>query len=66
MRPYFFAFLLAALPLMAQEEIPHETPEQIQHELDEAETQYKHALEMFNPWYAGPLLTGSAPSLKIR
>jgi len=45
---------------MAQEAVPHETPEQIQHELDDAETQYKHALEMFNPWYAGPLLTGSA------
>ena len=50
-------FLSIPLFLLAQEDL---TPEQIQEELDADEAQFKHAKEMFNPWYAGPLLTGSA------
>jgi hypothetical protein len=42
------------------EEEKVESPEQIQQELNTAEAQFKTAQEMFNPWYAGPLLTGSA------
>ncbi len=38
----------------------HKTPQQIQAELDAAETQLKRAEEMFDPWYTGPLLTPSA------
>lgn len=38
------------------------TPEEIQKELDDAETTYKKAKSMFNPWYTGPLVTPS-PSM---
>lgn len=52
---------LAPLALRAQQvqdqSIP---PEQIEEELTQAEQQYQHALELFNPWYTGPLLTPSA------
>ncbi|MDE3046130.1 MAG: hypothetical protein KGJ02_05755 [Verrucomicrobiota bacterium] len=36
------------------------SPEEIQQELNDAEKQFQRAKEMFNPWYSGPLLTGSA------
>lgn len=39
-----------------------ETPpslEEIQKQLDQAEADFQAAKEMFNPWYGGPLLTGS-------
>jgi hypothetical protein len=59
-----FLFLVPFL-LYSQEppeELPreHKSPQEIQKELDDAEAQYKDALEMFNPWYSGPLLTGSS------
>ncbi|HSX25826.1 MAG TPA: hypothetical protein VLE89_02320 [Chlamydiales bacterium] len=38
----------------------HESPQQIEAELDAAESQFNRAKEMFNPWYTGPLLTPSA------
>lgn len=41
-------------------EEPIKTPEEIQRELEQDEILFKQALEMFNPWYAGPLLTGGA------
>jgi hypothetical protein len=60
----FFSLLAftAALPLFtfAEEAQRIKSPEEIQRELDEDEVLFKHAQEMFNPWYAGPLLTGSA------
>lgn len=65
--------LFASLPLlgMTQEEIFYpiadakkeeriKSPEEIQMDLDAAEILFKHAQEMFDPWYAGPLLTGTA------
>ncbi len=53
--------VLAVLPvfLLAQDE-PVKTPEEIEVELTEDEKLFKEAQEMFNPWYAGPLLTGGA------
>ncbi|MBI2743412.1 MAG: transporter [Chlamydiales bacterium] len=36
------------------------TPEEIEQELSYDEKLFKEAQEMFNPWYAGPLLTGGA------
>jgi hypothetical protein len=62
MKQWIIGFVLLTTCLSAQERspLPHESPEQIQEELNDAETQFKHAQEMFNPWYAGPLLTGSA------
>ncbi len=39
---------------------PYVSPEEVQAQLTEAEAQYNHALELFNPWYTGPLITPSA------
>lgn len=47
------------LPLLAWSQ-QQKTPEEIQKELDAAETKYKIAKSMFNPWYTGPLVTPSA------
>ncbi len=55
----FFAFFLLPLLLLAQD-MPHKSPEEIQQELDSAEAQFTRAQKMFNPWYAGPLVTPSA------
>lgn len=44
----------------AQSSQPYVSPEEVQAQLAEAEAQYQHALELFNPWYTGPLLTPSA------
>lgn len=55
--------LTAAIPamLLAQENPePIKTPQEIQQELMEDEKLYQKALDMFNPWYTGPLLTPSA------
>lgn len=40
------------------------SPEVIEKQLEDAEALFQQASEMFNPWYAGPLLTGSAHVLK--
>jgi hypothetical protein len=53
---FIFLFLVPSL-IYGQN---HKTPEQIQMELDLAEAQFKKSKEMFNPWYAGPLVTPSA------
>jgi len=47
---------LFPLLLLAQDK----SPQEIQEELNHAEAQFEHAKELFNPWYAGPLITGSA------
>lgn len=52
-------FFLLGLSLFAQDV---KTAEEIQQELNEAEAQFEQAKKMFNPWYAGPLVTPS-PSL---
>ena len=52
----FLAFLLP-LAMYAQ---THKTAEEIQQELNEAESHFKRSQEMFNPWDAGPLVTPSA------
>lgn len=43
-------------------EVPYTPPPQavIESELEQAERDYQAAKEMFNPWYTGPLITGSA------
>jgi hypothetical protein len=53
MNKYILTFILPVF-LLAQ------STQQIQKELNEAQAQYEHAKELFNPWYSGPLLTGSA------
>lgn len=54
-----YLFVLFFIPFMicGQE---HKTPEEIEQELQVAETQFQNAKEMFNPWYTGPLITPSA------
>ncbi len=56
MRPFLMLFLVP-LWICAQ---PIKSPQQIQAELDQAESQFKKSKEMFNPWYTGPLVTPSA------
>jgi hypothetical protein len=41
------------------------TPQQIQQQLDQAEIDFKHAQEMFSPWYTGPLITPSATVMDL-
>jgi hypothetical protein len=53
-------WILFVIPwiLLAQEE--HKSPQEIEEELQVAETQFQKALEMFDPWYTGPLVTPSS------
>ncbi len=53
---------LCLVPLLLFCQTTHKSPREIQEELDQAEKRLQHAEELFNPWYAGPLLTGS-PSM---
>jgi hypothetical protein len=58
---FFCAAVTAAISSMvfgAEEVI--KTPEQIQIELNQDEALFRQAEKMFNPWYAGPLLTGGS------
>jgi hypothetical protein len=57
---HLFLFFLIPFALSAQNSTPHKSPEEIQQELDSAEAQFSRAQKMFNPWYAGPLVTPSA------
>jgi hypothetical protein len=59
-KKWVFSYLAFVCALSAQTEKPIKSPEQIQQELNEAQAKFQHAKELFNPWYAGPLLTGSA------
>ncbi len=59
MNPFlFFAVIFFFLSQAFSENSP--SPQQVQQEIDQAERTFKKAEKMFNPWYAGPLLTGSA------
>ena len=62
MRKIFYLFILP-IALFAQGD--HKTPEQIQQELNDAEAQFTRATKMFNPWYAGPLVTPSASMMPV-
>jgi hypothetical protein len=57
----FFLLSIMSIPssVRAEEDAPV-TPELIQQELTDAEQKFKEAKEMFNPWYAGPILAPSA------
>jgi len=54
--------LLQGLEKLAQtsDEERIKSPQEVQQELDRDEKLFEEAQEMFNPWYTGPLLTGSA------
>lgn len=41
------------------------SPEQIQRELNQAQSDFETAQKMFIPWYTGPLITGSANNVPV-
>jgi hypothetical protein len=47
------------------EQKKHKSPEQIEQELQAAEAKLDRAKKMFNPWYAGPLVTPSASMMPV-
>jgi hypothetical protein len=53
--------MLLPLVLFAQ----HKSPEEIAQELAEAEKQFNDALEIFDPWYTGPLITPGASMMPV-
>jgi len=53
-------FLFCIAPIYANENERPPSQKEIQKELDHAQQEFDEAKKMFNPWYAGPLLTGSA------
>lgn len=64
-----FAALTISPFLAAEEEEPSElyfegerikSPQEIQQNIENIETLFKRAQDMFDPWYAGPLATGGA------
>lgn len=59
--PNVFWYLILPLMLLAQ----HKSPEEIGEELAIAEKQFNDALEIFNPWYTGPLITPGASMMPV-
>lgn len=55
----FLACALLTIEATAQQK-PVPPPAKVEKQLQEAEVEFEHAEDMFDPWYAGPLLTGSA------
>jgi len=63
MKKYLLLGSLLTLSLFGDdlpENNPPPPPEVIEQQLNEAEKEFEIAQKMFNPWYAGPLLTPSA------
>lgn len=58
---FFFLFsLLIADENVTSQSPPLKTPEEIQLEINKAQSDFEIAQKMFSPWYTGPLITGSA------
>ncbi|OGN58442.1 MAG: hypothetical protein A3C42_00610, partial [Chlamydiae bacterium RIFCSPHIGHO2_02_FULL_45_9] len=64
MRILFYTLLLPTL-LFAQAKEPTKTPQQIEQELEAADKEFQQALEIFNPWYTGPLITPGAGMMPV-
>lgn len=63
---YFLALILLSSGLFAAKALPPPMPlPELEKELDEAQEKFEKAKAMFNPWYAGPLLTPSAHVLPM-
>ncbi len=74
MRPFFFLSFCVISLLSADEWVaatddtkttipeapPTKSPEQINQEINQAQSDFEIAQKMFIPWYTGPLITGSA------
>jgi len=52
-------FLILSTSIYSQENTPPPPPEEIEKELQSAKDEFERAQKLFNPWYSGPLLTGS-------
>lgn len=57
-------FILSSALLFAQEQKAPPPPEVVEKQLQEAESEFERAQKMFNPWYSGPIVTGSAHVMK--
>lgn len=64
MKAFFYLFTLGMLSSYLLAEDANLTPQKVEVQLEEAEAEFQRAQKMFNPWYAGPLLTGSAHVLQ--
>ncbi|MDN3504600.1 MAG: hypothetical protein P0S95_03375 [Rhabdochlamydiaceae bacterium] len=56
--------LLVNISLFAK--APVKSPEQVQTELNQAQTSFNIAKNMFNPWYTGPLITAPANNVPYK
>ncbi len=59
-----FVFSLAIVLLSAEEAALPVTHERVERQLEKAEKDFQDAQKMFDPWYAGPLLSGGAHILE--
>ncbi len=55
-----YLLLLLTAPILLIAQYKRISPEEIEMQLTEAEEKFNHALDLFNPWYTGPLITPSA------
>lgn len=60
---FFGSLFTAAVSFLSAGPYPPPPPQVIQQQLEDAEHEFYEARQMFNPWYAGPLITGSAHTL---
>lgn len=56
----FFSSFITCLALSQAYALGVKSPEEIQFEIDQAQSDFETAKEMFIPWYTGPLITSSA------
>lgn len=59
---FFFLFFI---PIFVLAQTKHVSPEELQEQLTDAQAQFDNALELFDPWYTGPLLTASASLMPL-
>jgi hypothetical protein len=59
---FWFLVLCSAVGVLSAREREIKSPAEIEKELEDAQAQLNKAKKMFNPWYAGPLIT-PAPSM---
>lgn len=60
MKKAFFLFLAGIAVIFGENTPDLKSPEDIQLEINQAQTDFEIAQKMFIPWYTGPLITSSA------
>lgn len=64
MNKTFLTFSLSIASLFSAETVePLKSPEEIQQEINQAQSDFEIAEKMFNPWYTGPLIASSASNV---